>query len=329
LNFLANGLESLVSFNKRNDVFPDATQAFAILCGNKNKTDNFFKIISDLKSKSELKNAPDKMIKYFDHILLNSPLETKPILSLESDQEALLLNKYFQYRSFNEIDNGRINPYRELDTTNDLYLAQSIKSKGYAICKGENMGRFKAPTGELYPLDYPRLCSSKKWHKSLGEIRVAWRNIAGLNDPRRMYSCVMTKNIACFHSLNVIKGFKTEDEAYFYTAILNSFAYEFLIKIQSKNNNMSIFFIKLNPIYEFDAKSEYCKNIAKLSMKLHSKYSEDVEIELEARVADMYGFSFDEFKTILHKFDRVEEDYKKKVLDSFVHLNSAKAKAVA
>lgn len=308
-NLVNNGLSEVVSFNKANDVFPDATQAFVIVSGKKADDLDGFVSYMGLSQKNSLNQFKEKSVFYKKDFFNQFPLETKPVMSFRSNEELKIVTKYLTHRPLIEHSDGAITPYRELDTTNDFYLTKGGGTPGYKVCKGENIDRYVAPTGDLYNLDYKKLQSEKKWSNSLNQIRIAWRDIAGLNDARRMYACYIPKKVCCFNSLNVIKGFETSEQAYFYIAILNSFCYEFLIRLQSKNNHINIYLVKLNPLPEFNGSKEDLL-ISKLSLQLaHGKKNTNDEAVLEALIAKKYGFSPNEFELIVNSFKKIDSNF--------------------
>jgi hypothetical protein len=128
-----------------------------------------------------------------------------------------------------------------------------------------------------------------------------------------MYAAVIPQKTACFHSLNVIRGFKSKSEAYYYVGMLNSLVYEFLIRQQSKNNNISIFYIKLNPIPEFN-NSKTDQEIVKISEKLSYGHDAKLEAKLDLLVAEKYGFNNEDFQVILDSFEKIDKSHFNRVV---------------
>jgi Alw26I/Eco31I/Esp3I family type II restriction m6 adenine DNA methyltransferase len=316
-------LESIVAFNKTNEIFPDATQAFCILNGSKGGTNSGFSYISDLTTRGELihlKVADLPQLPYNTNRSVE--METVPLFPLQNQIERDIIEKIFSFGTPAGSDlPWPIEPYRELDTSMDFGMTKN-PTEGYQVCKGEHMGRFQKPTAVPYGLNKLKLVKEKNWAANVDQERVAWRNIAGSNDPRRMIAAIIPPKIACFHSLNVIKGPSTSDQRYYLVAVLNSFCYEYFVRLQSKNNNMSIYFVKLSPLPRLEVSDARFLEVAGLSKVLHKKNisasdRREYEANLEAKIAQIYGFSYDEFSHILTTFGKVEGEYKQEVLSAF------------
>ena len=138
-----------------------------------------------------------------------------------------------------------------------------------------------------------------------------------------MYAAVIPPKVACFNSLNVIRGPKDDRSRHYVVAVLNSFVYEYLIRKQSKNNNVNIYFVSLTPLPILRATDPRFGRIASMSADLHRLNSQtngapgDLEAKLEAAVAHVYGLTDDEFEFILEGFHRVPEQYRQLVLQIF------------
>ena len=324
-------LSRIVSFNEVNDVFPEATQPFCILIGEHFGKKEDIQYISDLKSYKDLSGIDKNSCKIQYSILEKDTLETRPFISISSEKESKVIEKYYKFNSpYMSNDPWTLKPYRELDTTKHMHLATNRNDGKWKICKGEDMDRFKEPEAQ-YGLNHTQYKTAKGRRGWEIEIdRVAWRNIAGTNNPRRMVVSIIPAGTACFHSLNVIKGPKNKDQLYYLVGILNSFCYEYFMRKQSKNNNVSIYFITLSPLPRLTSSNTLFREVSKRSKSLHqlkpdSPKRKELEAELEAIVAYIYGFNKTEFECIVDSFDKVDKAYRELVLDKFKEMkNEAK-----
>ncbi len=325
-------LRLVVAFEKENEIFPDATQSFCILLGGgANDSYQYLRGLSRFDQITDLDLGKYPTLNY--NTLSKIKLETQPLIAIKNSIEAGILDKILQFNSPVESDEPfQVHAYRELDTTNDMDLTTGSHTPGYYVCKGEHMGRFKSPSATEYKLNYAELKKRKHtWAHRVNEIRVAWRNIAGSNDPRRMFAAIIPPKYSCFNSLNVITGFKNENQAYYLIGVLNSFCYEYFIQMQSKNNNINIYFVKLNPLPRLKDDDYLFKKVSALSKKLSTSKNDGneelVEAQLEAAVAEIYGFSKEEFSWILSTFKRVDEAYREIVLNEFINRSLYKRSA--
>jgi Alw26I/Eco31I/Esp3I family type II restriction m6 adenine DNA methyltransferase len=316
-------LESIIAFNENNEIFPDATQAFCILSGSTNGLSEGYSYLSNLKTRNELIKLKVGELPQLSYSVNRSvEMETVPLFPLQNKIDRDVLEKIFKFTTPSSTDlPWMVEPYRELDTSMDFSMTRN-PTDGYVVCKGEHMDRFQKPSNVPYGLNRAKLYREKVWAKCVDEERVAWRNIAGLNTVRRMVAAVIPAKTACFHSLNVIRGPRTSEQRYFLVGVLNSFCYEYFIKLQSKNNNMSIYFVKLSPIPRLEPSDKRFVEVTELSKELHKKtLSADkrsqLEAEIEAKVAKIYGFTLEEFEHIVATFERVPKEHRQRTLLSF------------
>lgn len=327
-------LRYVVAFSKTNEIFPDATQNFCILIGSKVEASHKVSYLNNLVTRSDLqaldiKNAPSVSIE----LLARPALETRPLFPVASETEAKILEKFLRIPSPVENEQPwKVLPYTELHTTNDFAPKSEISGvdvkSSYRAVKGEHMDRYRSPEGTPYGVRKDVLYRDKRWASRVEEERVAWRKIAGTNDPRRMVASLLPERFVCFDSLNVITGPKAHAERLFLVAVLNSFCYEYFIRLQSKNNNVNIYFVALSPLPRLEKSDPDFKAISDLSGQLHRKGGKDVkaEAELEARIAHVYGLNHVELQTIVDRFDKVPLAYRQEVLEAFTSMRPAKRK---
>jgi len=328
-------LNFVIEFNEVNDVFPDATQSFMILIGSKMKTPEKFIYVQNQKTHRDLIRLECKPPNGLSYDLLDRmKLESQPFISAQTNIEESILRKVFQFSSPVETESPwKITASRELDTTDDMYLTKGVSASTYQVAKGENISRFGSPKTSEYKLNYKLFCKDKpSLVKRIETDRVAWRGVAGANNPRRMTAAVIPPKFACFNSLRVVGELPTRNHSYYVSGILNSFVYEYFIRLQSKNNNVNTYLILVSPFPRLDVTDPKFKHIADISSRLHKNTlsqasRENLEAEIEAEIANVYGLSEEEFEFILETFDKVPQKHRKVVLEKFSFRSSKKAAA--
>lgn len=323
LLLIEKGITDIVGFSKKNQVFVGVNQAFAVIAGGTCRKSANVRYTSTHTDTASAVEVHSKTPPVGIAIMQSLPMSTMPFIALNSGEDVNLFQKFVKAGT----SGFKIKGYRELDTTMDMDLSENGPlTRGYAIIKGENTGRFFPPNkGELsYGLnatEYRRRHPTRA--KFLEKERVAWHKISGTSDKRRMVASIIPPRMACFDSMNVVDPESLHGlPMHFVTSVLNSFCYEWLVRLVSKNNNINIFVVEGLPLPKFSAKNSNCSAVIEFSKQLHIQTKDsgkrsEIEAKLEAHVAHIYGLSNNEFEHLLAAFPKVEESYKDLVLSYF------------
>ena len=321
------GITDILGFSKINRVFDDAVQTFAIVAGMTGIpcTDLKYTSNHDDIGNAKVNHENTNSIKL--KLMHSLPIATKPYLALNSAPDKNLFLRLVECCS----GGFKIKGYNELNTTSDMDLTEiGQETKGYGVAKGESSGRFQSPTFSsleygLNSVEYRKRHSNRAQY--LQQDRLAWHDIAGTSDARRMVACIIPPKIACFNSLNVVNPNSFHAPIHFVAGILNSFCFEWLVRLLSKNNHINMFVVEGIPLPAYQKKNKNCDSIVKISNRLHGPISNsekriDLEAEMEATVACVYGLSEVDFEQLLTAFPKIKDSYKSLVLSAFRDLTS-------
>jgi Alw26I/Eco31I/Esp3I family type II restriction m6 adenine DNA methyltransferase len=326
---VSSGIRNILGFTEKNDVFIGVAQSFAIVTGHNcgvsigiTYTTNHAELLIAAERHRVVSPVPISMMRQFS-------LAVEPFVALDSKASVELLTKFIQQGK----SGFKLKGYRELDTTKDMDLADKRSgTRGYHVIKGDGTGRFLPPDVDemMYGLD---LSGYRKRYPNRAQYaeseRIVWHNVSNVASPRRMKCLVVPPKVVCFHSLNVVWPESLSAPKYYCAGMLNSFCFEWLVRLISKNNNISMFIIEGLPLPNFERSNPLCGSIDKISKDLHSlPDSSPKRIELEARLeasaAHVFGLSTEELEHVLSFFPKVEDSYKERVLALFDELGRRK-----
>lgn len=270
---------------------------------------------------------------------------------------------------------------REFDMTNDSKLfppREQWEAKGY---KPDVFGRWIGPDGDVaLPLYEGRMigpfdCIAIEWqrghgsaavwmdspsdHKRLspralmasndaeervrpGEIRVLFRDIARNTDTRTLISAPLS-TFPCGHTISVLRGrIGHHSNALVFSPILNSFCYDFVLRLRSQGTHQSWYIIEETPL-PVTTEGSLALQTARLSF-IHRRFAPEwlrlkhlypqlderewkhwwavteadrlrLRVEIDALCADLYGLEPDDFDWIVRDdptdpkgFYRVDRD---------------------
>jgi len=327
-------LDIAIAFNKENEVFPDATQAFIIWIGRKySKTTGLIHKRGFVKA-VELEGFSRTSTPILDWEILNQmDIETKPLIEVTCALDSSILSKFTKFVSplKNKSEWGFDTSAEELNTTRQAHLVSSPTKASAFIFKGDHMNRYQSPYDSGMGLkvnEFKQIRKSKIY--ALSEDRVCWRDIAGQNDKRRLIASIVPGGYVGFNSVNIARrtGTANLEHLHYIVGVINSFVYEYLIRKISKNNHINVFLLKFTPFPFLSEMDQFFQDISNTSKALHKRtISQTQRLELESKcealVAHLFGLSAKEFEFVLESFEKVEISYRKKVFESYVKLSDS------
>jgi SAM-dependent methyltransferase len=133
--------------------------------------------------------------------------------------------------------------------------------------------------------------------------RVVWRDIADVTLKKRMCACVVPPFTVLGDTLDFLVPPHDGDEAGYWQAVLNSHAFEWLVRLRSAHNHLGVRIVGSCPVPPWEAKNRLCQAIATAG-----------PIEADALVARRYGLSGADFAAMLGAFPKQPADLKARLL---------------
>lgn len=281
------------------------------------------------------------------------PYATSFIKAMEPDlwtifeiRSPLLLQVFEKLLQFPAIGENQepfhIDTYTEFDMTNDSDLFRT-DGRGWPLYQGGKIHHYNAHFEIIERFvtqseGEERL--SKKWKKELFKLpdrtyRIAWRSIAQPTDKRSLICTILPRGCFAGNSLRLIELIcdKGTDQAIILSALnalLSSFVCDFYIR-QRIAKNVSTFILRSLPVPR-DIYVIY--QLGEMAMPLYN--GEDFDTfrngvapltdedarnkliaKLDARVAHLYGLTYEEYQAVLDTFPIVDDAQKQRCLREF------------
>lgn len=230
--------------------------------------------------------------------------------------------------------------YTEFDMTNDADLFR-FDGTGWPLYQGGHIHHFNAYFAEqdktIIQAEGEERLSRKKGvdAKQLPDrtYRIAWRSVAQPTDTRSMICTVLPRGVFAGNSLRLLEVFGNNSDNILVSGlnvVLSSFIVDFIVRMRIAKN-VSPFIIKQLPIPR-DEKT--VRKLGELALPLYQgedfeAFRGDVEpledesernkliAKLDARVAHLYGLTYEEYQSVLDTFPLVDVEQKRRCLRAY------------
>ncbi|KAF0248878.1 MAG: hypothetical protein FD167_1723, partial [bacterium] len=315
--------KGLWGFDKNAQVFP-ITQAVLCLIFEKGSKVCDFPYVTNLPSVEKFIaiTQADKALSINVELISRITPETYSIPEIESPEDLVILRKLYKYSPLSEIsldDLWVAKPTRDLHTTDDRDLFRDFDT-GVPLLKGDDIDQFSI----RLPLS---LWVDKKSYQQRGKdshtSRVVWRDIAGVNDSRRLFSTLVPLGCALLNSISYIIPTQNESIKKYLVGLLNSFVLEYRARQLSKNNHINQFVVSSLPIPRLQEGDARFDKIVSVVTDLLAKKGKDENkrAELDAVIAHLYELTEIELKVVLSRFPKVPQETKDLVQKYFLELS--------
>ncbi len=253
-----------------------------------------------------------------------------------------ICQKMVNYPSIGDIEQDlHITTYREFDMTNDSDLFH-LESLGWPLVQGGAIhffnAHYKKPERYINSNDGEERLSVK-WKCDRSDLpgrkyRIAWRDIAQPTDSRSLICTVLPRGVFVANTLTLIKlSFEDNELISGINVILSSFTADFFVR-QKMAKHVSAFILKTLPLPRDivsirnlgnEALPLYCGDEFEQFRNGVSQIDGQDErnrkmARLDAKVAHLYGLSYEEYQVILDSFPLVNEEYKRRCIFEFKEL---------
>lgn len=209
---------------------------------------------------------------------------------------------------------------RELNATEDRRYFRS-SGPGLPIVEGKQLVPFSVdPSRSTHYL--PRRVAGRLPHlrPTLDRARLAYRDVAGAGNRLTLIAAILPPHCVTTHTIFCLKSPLDEPAQQFLCALMNSFVLNYLVR-QRVSTHVTTAIVHDLPAPRPHLASAAFQRIARLAGILHgSPAALDPLIELQARVAHLYGLTLDELRHVLATFPLIEERYREEVLQLFAGL---------
>ena len=263
------------------------------------------------------------------------------IFEFKNENLINIFSKLLKYPEIGDVKQKlHIETFSEFHMTHDSDLFNN-EGRGWPLLQGKTVHHFTSALNPVERFVLPELGEArlaKKWKCDVHVLpdrtyRLAWRNIAQPTDTRSLICTVVPRGTFCGNSLNqalvIYDNKQTTDFSLLagIDVILSSFCADMYIR-QRIAKNVSAFILKSLPI---PRDLEVIKELGRMSLPLFAgmafeAFRQDVSeiidaaerskliAKLDARVAIMYGLSYEEYQAVLDTFPLVDAQQKKRCL---------------
>lgn len=258
------------------------------------------------------------------------------IPELRNNQEKQLFEKMYLHGRMwgNTADEWHADISREVDMTNDrkhfiskkeddslpvvegrMVQQHRFGAKCYVSGSGRSATWDPCHYGCVPQFYIPRKHLSEHIRKRIIAPRAGYCDIAGQTNERAMMSAIIPSNVVCGNKVPtvVFPNDPTGDRIYLWVGIVNSFAFDWLIR-RIISTTVNYFLLLSVPIPQIELDSNLAKTIISCTKRLSCMTDEyyrtnemqDLRIKIEVAVAKAYGLSLEDIRLILQDFPLID-----------------------
>mgnify|MGYP003291813028 CR=1 FL=1 len=258
------------------------------------------------------------------------------IPELRNDKEKQLFEKMYLHGRMwgNTSDEWYADISREVDMTNDRkhFVSESdvdtlpviegrmvqqhrFGAKRYASGSGRSAVWEPCHYGCVPQFYIPSRHLPEHIRKRVGTMRAGYCDIAGQTNERAMMGAIIPSNVVCGNKVPtvVFPNDTTGDRIYLWVGIVNSFAFDWLIR-RIISTTINYFLLLSVPIPQIEIDSTLAKTIINCTKRLSRMTEEyyrtnemqELRIQIEVAVAKAYGLSIEDIRLILQDFPLID-----------------------
>ena len=274
------------------------------------------------------------------------------IPELRNNQEKQLFEKMYLHGRIwgNTDDEWYADISREVDMTNDrkYFVAERdtdtlpviegrmvqqhrFGAKRYVSGSGRSAVWEPCHYGCVPQFHIPRKYLSEHIRKRTSVPRAGYCDIAGQTNERAMMSAIIPSNVVCGNKVPtvVFPNDTTGDRIYLWVGIVNSFAFDWLIR-RIISTTVNYFLLLSVPIPQIELDSALAKTIISCTKRLSCMTEEyyrtnemqDLRIKIEVAVAKAYGLSIEDIRLILQDFPLIDRKQPSRATQSATTITS-------
>lgn len=288
------------------------------------------------------KRALHRTYSYPTEFIKEADSDRYTIYEFRNKKQIDVFKKMLEYPAIgDESKRPYIRTYTEFNMTSDSDLFNT-NGTGWSLYQGGMVHHYNAhlkePERFVIQLDGESRLATR-WKSDARELpdrtyRIAWRLIAQPTDTRSLICSVLPRGCFTGNSLNVIEVMGCDPKDYELVsginAVLSSMVADFYIR-QRIAKNVNAFILKDLPMPR-DEKT--LRELGQLAMPLYQgddfdTFRGDIAVlddedarnklitRIDARVAHLYGLTYEEYQSVLDSFPLVDAEQKKRCLNAF------------
>ncbi len=194
---------------------------------------------------------------------------------------------------------------REIDETR---IAEKLVDESqYRFIKGKMVERYNPVKGSKLFIDTNKI---NRIPKSVEYHRLIWRDVSRSSQKRRLIATIIPPMNITGNSLHVAY-FKDDNikKLRALLAIMNSLVFEAQVRAFSSTNHVSLGVIRETRLPKLKD-----RDVEELSQLVKNYEGAESEIDLELKVAQLYGLSYEDFNSILSLFEKISVEEKERLL---------------
>lgn len=283
-----------------------------------------------------------KIYRYSSDFIKKISPERLTIFEIKDKKQLDVFKKMLTYPAISDSNQPLyIDTYTEFNMTNDSDLFNT-DGTGWPLYQGGLIhhynAHFKAPERTIIQeqgesrLSAKRKCDARELPDRT--YRIAWRDIAQPTDSRSLIGTIVPRGVFTGNSLNMIEvsGIDKNDYSVLsgINVVLSSTTADFYVR-QRIAKHVSAFILKelpmprdleairelgelAMPLYEGDDFDSFRDGVDPVSDELQRN---KLIAKIDARVAHLYGLTYEEYQSVLSSFPLIDEEQKKRCLNAY------------
>jgi hypothetical protein len=208
---------------------------------------------------------------------------------------------------------------RELNVTEDRDILHTA-GVGHPVIEGKHVEPFRVHPERVRwsvtPIDAARHLGSRHRH-----ARLAYRDVAGAGNRQTLIAAILPPGTVSTHTLFCLRTPLARVRQLFLCAAFNSFVVNYLVRLRV-STHVTTAIVERLPIPSWNAAPRAAGEIAALARVLVRGSNPGASARLNARIAQLYQLSVDEFAHILGTFPLVPEEERAAAMNTFRELGA-------
>jgi len=219
------------------------------------------------------------------------------------------------FRPLGADDGWRARFGRELNATDDRDAFRPHRD-GLLVVDGRHLEPFRVVLEDIQrsvePIDARRLLRSNAHDRA----RLAYRDVASATNRVTLIAAVLPRGVVSTHTVFCLRTPMPPVAQHFLCGLFNSLVVNYLVRLRV-TTHVTTAIVEWLPIPVRDEAPAAFEEIAALARGLAHHPNEEAGARLNARVAELYQLSADEFRHVLDTFPLVNADTRRRTLKLF------------
>jgi len=324
--FEQNRIDALLGFDNRAAIFPiHRGIRFSLVTGTRGGTSMTLPARFGLHAADVLDHVPDEgAVPEAAHVPLSLVRDFSgeslalPEITSEADR-AILAKVLSRVPPLASTDGWGARFGRELNATDDKPL---FASSGLGVLEGKLIGPFEVDPSRATTFIPESNAARALGGRPFARPRLGYREVASSSNRLTLIAAMIPAMTVTTHTIFCLKTPLPLEVQWFLCGVFNSFVANYLIRLRGGTHVPAAVIHRL-PVPCWPPDRAEVRHIALLAERISRTRAPDVEAELNARVADLYGLGARDLDHILSTFPLVEHGVRAAAAHAFSGLFSA------